>query len=136
PSGGNDTACPPRQCHCRASFGGRVANEDVKDIARKYYLEYGGQDICDEGRLLEREPTVDAVQLSGKWEGGATQLSRLLRSIWKQPCFAAVSVAVQGQLTTKYISNVSRDKIIRVLNDLTTLSTFFEENKPFIEGLT
>jgi nuclear pore complex protein Nup155 len=37
---------------------------------------------------------------------------------------------------TKYISNVSRDKIIRVLNDLTTLNAFFEENKPFIEGLT
>lgn len=37
---------------------------------------------------------------------------------------------------TKYISNVPRDRIIRILNDLTTLNAFFEENKPFIEGLT
>jgi nuclear pore complex protein Nup155 len=43
---------------------------------------------------------------------------------------------VQGQSTVKFLSNVARDKVVKVLNDLSTLSTFFEENKPFIEGLT
>ena len=136
PSGSNVTAAPARQWHGRASFGGRVADEDVKDIARKCYLEFGGRAVCDEGRLLGREPTVDAVQLSGRWEGGVTYLSRLLRSVWKLSCFTTVAVAVQGQAMTKYISNVPRDRIIRILNDLTTLNAFFEENKPFIEGLT
>lgn len=129
------TASPARQWG-RASFGGRVADEDVKDIARKCFLEFGGRAVCDEGRLLGREPTIDAVQLSGRWEGGVTYLSRLLRPIWKLNCFTNVVVVVQGQTAAKYLSNVPRDRIIRVLNDLTTLHTFFEENKPFIEGLT
>jgi nuclear pore complex protein Nup155 len=132
------TASPARQWHGRSSFGGtpRVVDEDVKDIARKCYLEFGGRAVCDEGRLLGREPTIDAVQLSGRWEGAVTYLSRLLRPVWKLNCFTNVVSIVQGQSVTKYLSNVARDKIIRVLNDLTTLKTFFEENKPFIEGLT
>jgi nuclear pore complex protein Nup155 len=132
------TASPVRQWHGRSSFGGvgRVADEDVKDIARKCFLEFGGRAVCDEGRLLGREPTIDAVQLSGRWEGGITYLSRLLRSIWKLNCFTNTVTVVQGQSITKYMSNISRDKIIRVLIDLTTLNTFFEENKLFIEGLT
>ena len=137
--GGAGTASPARQWHGRSSFGGgagRVADEDVKDIARKCYLEFGGRAVCDEGRLLGREPTIDAVQLSGRWEGAVTYLSRLLRSVWKINCFTNVVVLVQGQGMTKYLSNIPRDKVIRVLNDLSTLNTFFEENKPFIEGLT
>ena len=138
--GGGTTTSPARQWHGRSSFGGagsgRVADEDVKDIARKCYLEFGGRAVCDEGRLLGREPTIDAVQLSGRWEGAVMYLSRILRSVWKVNCFTNVVTIVQGQSITKYISNVPRDKIIRVLNDLTTLNTFFEENKPHIEGLT
>ena len=140
-SGSGTTASPARQWHGRSSFGGsggggRVADEDVKDIARKCFLEFGGRAVCDEGRLLGREPTIDAVQLSGRWEGGVMYLSRILRSVWKLNCFTNVVTIVQGQSITKYLSNIPRDKIIRVLNDLTTLNAFFDENKPFIEGLT
>ena len=140
-SASGTTASPARQWHGRSSFGGsggggRVADEDVKDIARKCFLEFGGRAVCDEGRLLGREPIVDAVQLSGRWEGGVMYLSRILRSVWKLNCFTNVVTIAQGQSITKYLSNIARDEIIRVLNDLTTLSTFFEENKPFIEGLT
>jgi nuclear pore complex protein Nup155 len=131
------TTSPARQWHGRSSFGvGRVADEDVKDIARKCFLEFGGRAVCDEGRLLGREPTIDAVQLSGRWEGGVMYLSRILRSIWKSNCFTNTVTVVQGQSVTKYLSNIPREKIIRVLTDLTTLKTFFEENKSFIEGLT
>jgi len=135
-AGSGTSASPARQWHGRASFGGRVADEDVNDVARKCYLEFGGRAICDEGRLLGREPTIDAVQLSGRYEGGVTYLSRLVRSLWKLNCFTNVVTVVQGQSVTKYLSNVSREKIVRLLNDLTALYTFFEENKPFIEGLT
>lgn len=135
--GSGGVISPVRQWHGRTSFGGRVADEDVRDIARKCYMEFGGRAVCDEGRLLGREPTIDAVQLSGRWEGGVTYLSRLLRSIWKVGCFTMVTTVVQGVgAVPKYLSNVPRDRIVRVLNDLTTLATFFEENKPFIEGLT
>jgi len=135
---GGINASPARHWHSRPSFGsgGRVADEDVRDIARKCYLEFGGRAVCDEGRLLGREPTIDAVQLSGRWEGAVLYLSRLLRSVWRQNCFTNVVSVVQGQSVTKYLSNVARDKIVKILDDLTTLSTFFEENKPFIEGLT
>jgi nuclear pore complex protein Nup155 len=133
PSG---TQTPARQWHGRSSFGARVADDDVKDIARKCYMEFGGRAVCDEGRLLGREPTIDAVQLSGRWEGGVTYLSRLLRLIWKMPCFTMVTSIVQGVAVSKYLSNVPRERIVRILNDLSALSTFFEENKPFIEGLT
>ena len=123
--------------HGRTSFGGRVVDEDVKDIARKCFMEFGGRAICDEGRLLGREPTIDAVQLSGRWEGGVLYLCRLLRLIWKTNCFTNVVKTSPGQASyTKYLSNVPREKIVRVLNDLTSLNNFFEENKPFIEGLT
>ena len=140
-SGSGTTASPARQWHGRSSFGGsggggRIADDDVKDIARKCFLEFGGRAVCDEGRLLGREPTIDAVQLSGRWEGSVIYLSRILRSTWKVNCFTNVVTIVQGQSVTKYLSNIPREKIIRVLNDLTTLNTFFEENKPFIEGLT
>lgn len=137
---GGSTASPSaRQWHGRSSFGGgggRIADEEVKDIARKCFLEFGGRAVCDEGRLLGGEPSVDAVQLSGRWEGGVTYLARLLRSLWKSSCFTNVVTVTQGQSKTKYLSNVPREKIIRVLNDLTALNTFFDENKPFIEGLT
>ena len=139
PSTGSATpVSPARQWHGRTSFGGvgRVADEDVKDIARKCYLEFGGRAVCDEGRLLGREPTIDAVQLSGRWEGGVMYLSRLLRPIWKIGCFINKVKVVQGQSVTTYFSNVAREAIIKVLYDLTTLNTFFKENKPFIEGLT
>ena len=63
-------------------------------------------------------------------------LSRLLRLIWKMNCFTNIVTIVQGQSVTKYLSNVPQEKAIRVLNDLTALNRFFEENKPFIEGLT
>lgn len=135
PTGGTQ-ASPARQWHGRASFGGRVADEDVKDIARKCYMEFGGRAVCDEGRLLGREPTIDAVQLSGRWEGGVAYLSRLLRSIWKSACFTMVTNVVQGGVVTKYLSNVPRERVVRILNELTALATFFEENKPFIEGLS
>jgi len=135
-AGSGTSTSPARQWHGRASFGGRVADEDVNDVARKCYLEFGGRAICDEGRLLGREPTIDAVQLSGRYEGGVTYLSRLVRSLWKLNCFTNVVTVVQGQSVTKYLSNVSREKIVRLLNDLTALYNFFEENKPFIEGLT
>lgn len=127
---------PGRQWHGRSSFGGRVADDDVKDIARKCYLEFGGRAVLDEGKLLGREPNIDSVQLSGRWEGGATYLCRLLRPIWRLNCFTNVVSVIQGQSVTKYLSNVSKEKISRVLNDLTSLKLFFEENKPFIEGLT
>jgi nuclear pore complex protein Nup155 len=121
----------------RTSFGGRVGvEEDIKDVARKCYMEFGGRAVCDEGRLLGREPTVDAVQLSGRWEGGVVYLCRLLRTLWGANCFTTVVSKVGSVTRTKYQSNVPREKIIRVLNHLTTLNTFFEENKPFIEGLT
>jgi len=135
---GGINASPARHWHGRPSFGsgGRVADEDVRDIARKCYLEFGGRAVCDEGRLLGRDPTIEAVQLSGRWEGAVLYLSRLLRSVWKQNCFTNVVSVVKGQSVTKYLSNVAREKIVKILDDLTTLSTFFEENKPFIEGLT
>jgi nuclear pore complex protein Nup155 len=132
-----NTTSPARQW-TRSSFGGntRVADEDVKEIARKCYLEFGGRAICDEGRLLGREPTIESVSLSGRWEGCVTFTSRLLRPIWKINCFTSVVNVVPGQSITKYVSNVSREKIVKVLNDLSSLNGFFEENKPFIEGLT
>lgn len=124
-----------------SSYGAKLSASEVLDTSRRYFIEFGGKAFVDENqnRAFAQDgtvmtPTLDMVRLSGRHDGLALYVSRLLSSFWRSPIIRAVSGAPVRRID--YIANLPPSTIVNVQGKLISLSEFLETNKNFIEGLS
>src|SRR5690606_12724857 len=64
----------------------RITDVELVELARRYFIEFGGKpradDVVFDNNTL---PTLDTIKLSGRHDGIALYISRIVRSIWKSP---------------------------------------------------
>ena len=111
----------------RSSFGISAQEVDISEIAKRYYIEVGGKAMLDDRFTA----SLDSVRLSGRFDGLATYLARLLLPIWN----TKVVKEVKNKQQTTYVSRVPFGTLQSILSDLNLLYDFLEINRPLIEGL-
>src|SRR5690606_20422001 len=77
-------------------------------------------------------PSLDSIRLSGRYEGIATYIARIVRSIWKAHI---VIRSGSPQTGITHSANIGRDKLRTVQEQLVRLQAFLDENRNFIDGL-
>lgn len=114
----------------------RITDVEVCDLARKYFIEFGGKprtesvyDSYDSSVL----PGLDNIKVSGRAEGIALYISRIVRSIWKAPMIVEGRGATGG---VSYATNVQIAKLKSIQEQLVRLSDFLQTNRSFIVGLS
>ncbi|EON68234.1 hypothetical protein W97_07492 [Coniosporium apollinis CBS 100218] len=113
--------------------GTQVADNDVLEHARRIFIEHGGKATINENSLLDQGASaVDRVQPSPRHDGLALYISRLVRSVWKEPILKEAVTPTGGLTVTP---TVPLDKLRKVQHDLTRLQEFLDANKTFIDGL-
>lgn len=124
-----------------ATYGSKLSSSEVQETSRKYFIEFGGKAFVDENqnRNFSRDgsataPTIDMIKLSGRHDGIALYMSRLVVSFWKSPVFKQVSGAPQRRID--YVSGLPASYLKVVQSRIVALQQFLETNKNFIEGLS
>lgn len=114
----------------------RITDVEVCDLARKYFIEFGGKprtesvyDSYDSSVL----PGLDNIKVSGRAEGIALYISRIVRSIWKAPMIVEGRGATGG---VSYATNIQIAKLKSIQEQLVRLSDFLQTNRSFIVGLS
>ncbi|KAK1749525.1 Non-repetitive/WGA-negative nucleoporin C-terminal-domain-containing protein, partial [Echria macrotheca] len=108
---------------------GRAADQQTEDLARKVFVDFGGQP-----RLAETDGdkiTADSVELSSRHDALALYLTRLIRMLWKSK---VVTVKVE-KAAFVVTSTISRTKLTAVQENVERLRNFLEANKGVIQGL-
>ncbi|KAH0608129.1 uncharacterized protein H6S33_002181 [Morchella sextelata] len=112
----------------------RITDVEVCDLARKYFIEFGGKprtesvyDSYDQSAL----PSLDNIKVSGRAEGIALYISRIVRSIWK-----SVMIVEAPGPAPMYKSNVPIPKLKGIQEQLVRLAKFLQTNRSFIVGLS
>lgn len=127
-----------------------IGATDERELATKVYIEAGGKPhlkVDDENTYSLTNVTApssggksgdggeDIVRLSGRFDGLATHLSRILREIWSKNVFIFTDNKVDGGKGTFKLS-VSRSSLEMVQIGLFEVSEFLERNRAFIDGLS
>lgn len=122
------------------SYGSKLSASEVQDTSRKYFIEFGGKAFVDENQNIAfsqdgsaTAPTLDMVRLSGRHDGIALYVSRLVGSFWKVPIVKQVSGAPVRRID--FVSTLSGSLITSVQSRMVALQQFLDTNKNFIEGL-
>ncbi|KAF8437373.1 Non-repetitive/WGA-negative nucleoporin C-terminal-domain-containing protein [Terfezia claveryi] len=113
--------------------GGRITDQEVCDLARKFYIDFGGKPRAESTYDGANVTTLDNVRLSGRHEGLALYVSRVVRSIWREPIIKENKTP--GGITT-HKSIISTAALEAVQEQLQRLAKFLLDNKSFIEGLS
>ncbi len=113
----------------------RLGNVEVIDLARRYYIEFGGRPLLTDTHIASGTvPNLDHVTLSGRYDGLSLYLSRVVRSVWK-----TTVIRMSSDPTTKSIifsCSVSNATLINIQQILVSLSDFLKDNANYIEGLS
>lgn len=124
-----------------ASYGSKLSSSEVQETSRKYFIEFGGKAFVDENqnRVFSKDggvtaPTLDMIKLSGRHDGIALYVSRLVVSFWKLPIVKQVSGAPQRKFD--FVSSLPSAYITIVQSRIVALQQFLDSNKNFIEGLS
>lgn len=122
------------------AYGSTLSPQEIQDTSRKYFIEFGGKAFVDENqnRAFAQDgsatiPTLDMVRLSGRHDGIALYVSRLIGSFWKVPIIRQVSGAPARAVD--YISSLPATTLSNIQSKLVALEQFLDTNKNFIEGL-
>jgi nuclear pore complex protein Nup155 len=109
-----------------------VADNEVKNYARRAFTEHGGKPDISEV-LDAAQAQQDSVRPSPRAQALALYVSRIVRSAWS----AKVIITQQtpaGGLATK--PTISIGKLNDISRSLMNLKSFLEANKPYIAGLS
>ncbi|WBW73527.1 nucleoporin, WD repeat Nup155 [Schizosaccharomyces osmophilus] len=120
-----------------ANFAGpttKLTQADLLEIAKKYFIEFGGKAFIDQSRYNNQydASSYELVRLSGCHDGLASSISRLLRTVWKKPVMLTVP---NSKKRVDYAPSFKADELLKIQSGLLSLSSFLESNKSFIEGL-
>jgi len=114
-------------------FASSITDVEVHDLARKYFIEFGGKPRADNVYDASALPSLDSIKVSGRAEGLSLYISRIVRSIWKAWIITDVRTPGGG---LEYVSSVPVPKLREIQDKLVRLLTFLHENKSFIVGLS
>jgi nuclear pore complex protein Nup155 len=118
---------------CRTS----VASFQVREQATKIFIEMGGRphlNIDDESTFRAASTTLageDTVRLSGRFDGLATYLARIVRGLWGSRVFKVIN---NGDRKLFSLSN-DRKPLEAIQLNLVEISEFLNRNRAFIDGL-
>ncbi|EEB07656.1 nucleoporin Nup157/170 [Schizosaccharomyces japonicus yFS275] len=113
-------------------FGSSKSTQpELIDIAKKYYIEFGGKTFIDQSRYNSQQdvPSLEFVRLSGRHDGLASCISRLVRWFWGQP----VVTREDGKNVFKL--NADTSLLLTVQSHLLSLYYFLDISRNHIEGL-
>ena len=113
--------------------GGRITDKEVVDLARKFFIDFGGKPRAENVYDASTLPSLDSVKLSGRHDGIALYITRIIRSIWKTQIITENKMP--GGIIT-HSSTVSIAKLLSIQEQLCGLGKFLEDNKSFIDGLS
>lgn len=112
----------------------KITDPVVLEFARKAFIEHGGKPYVNENQMMDHSiPIIDTVRPSPRHEGLALYVTRLIRSIWKQPILQEILSPATGLVV---LPAVSLGKLQAISQDLLALKEFLDSNKSFIDGLT
>ncbi|KAF2431561.1 non-repetitive nucleoporin [Tothia fuscella] len=111
-----------------------ITDRDVIELARRAFIEQGGKATLNE--YNDPGPggsMVDNVQPSPRYHGLMLYVSRLVRSLWKEPLMKEESTPTGG---LKITPTITMEKLRAVQGNLGDLQKFLNEKSKYIEGLT
>jgi nuclear pore complex protein Nup155 len=110
-----------------------TTDPDVTENARRAFIEHGGKPTLNEyNDLGAGGSTVGNVMPSPRANGLMLYVSRLVRSLWREPLLKETSTPTGGLSITP---TVPIPKLQSTQQNLTKLKEFLDGNKSFIEGL-
>ncbi|KAG5513990.1 hypothetical protein PMAC_000612 [Pneumocystis sp. 'macacae'] len=133
-----DTVSQPDEYYNTKYFSNRnnvLADSDVIEVARKYYIEFGGKPFTKQTQYKFGQETLDLdnVQLSGRHDGLVIYIARSIEELWKKPF---IKHTINKKLSIKtYSSNFPPSTLLRIRSEFITLLEFFDNNKSYIKGL-
>lgn len=110
-----------------------ITDVEVHDLARKYFIEFGGKPRAENVFDASALPSLDNIKVSGRAEGLILYISRIIRSIWHAFIVDEVRTPAGG---LEYKTGVPVPKLQSIQEKLVRLATFLEKNKSFIVGLS
>jgi nuclear pore complex protein Nup155 len=117
------------------SYSSKLSASEVLETSRRYFIEFGGKAFVDENQHRNFAdagqaslPTLDMVRLSGRHDGVALYVARIVGSFWKLPILKQAAPA-------DFVSTLSQATLQTVQNRIISLRQFLEANKHAIEGL-
>lgn len=111
----------------------RLTDLEVYELARKYYIEFGGKPSSDGFYDPSTIPSLDNIRHSGRAEGLIFYVSRIIRNIWTSYVVTATGLPGGG---VTYSSTVDIGKLKAIQTQLVRVSSFLSENKNYISGLS
>ena len=115
-----------------SQFPSNLTDVEVHELARKYFIEFGGKPRADNVYDAAALPSLDSIKLSGRAEGLTIYTSRIVRSMWKSWIISQKNTPGGG---VEYVSTVPIPKLREIQERLVRLLAFLSENKSFILGL-
>ncbi|KTW30323.1 hypothetical protein T552_00796 [Pneumocystis carinii B80] len=120
---------------CYQNRNNILTDSDIVEIARKYYIEFGGKPYTKQMQYKFGQETsdLDNVQLSGRHDGLVIYIARNIVELWKKPF---IKLTINKKLSKKiYSSNISSSTLLRIRSEFVTLHEFLDNNKSYIKGL-
>ncbi|KAI5788369.1 Non-repetitive/WGA-negative nucleoporin C-terminal-domain-containing protein [Geopyxis carbonaria] len=111
----------------------RVTDVEVHELARKYFIEFGGKPRADNVFDAAALPSLDSIKISGRAEGLALYISRIIRPIWNTLIINEAPTPTGG---ITYSSSMPSAKLKHLQEQLIRLASFLQENRSFIVGLS
>ncbi|KAA8902246.1 Non-repetitive/WGA-negative nucleoporin C-terminal-domain-containing protein [Sphaerosporella brunnea] len=111
----------------------RISDVEIQDLARKYYIEYGGKPRADNVYDASTLPSLDSIKVSARAEGLQLYVARIVRSIWKAWIISESRTPGGG---LEYVSSVPTEKLRTIQEQLLRLDNFLRTNRSFIVGLS
>lgn len=116
---GADAASSQSNGRLSSSLGGNPSS-DVSNNAKRLFYEFGGRPMRIERGYGQLGQTTSQMFFSGRHEGLAIFLARLLRPIWSQKITVNLGVG-------KQVSNVPEATLVSVQRELAALKAFLEK---------
>ncbi|CCJ29602.1 unnamed protein product, partial [Pneumocystis jirovecii] len=133
-----DTISQPDEYYNTKYFSNRnniLADSDIIEIARKYYIEFGGKPFTKQTQYKFGQEVLDLdnVQLSARHDGLVIYIARSIGELWKKPF---IKHTINKKLSIKtYSSNFPTTTLLRIRSEFVTLLEFLDNNKSYIKGL-
>jgi nuclear pore complex protein Nup155 len=115
------------------ALAARISDLEIQDLARKYYIEYGGRPTADNVYDASALPSLDSIKVSARAQGLQLYVARIVRSIWKAWIISESRTPAGG---LEYVPSVPTEKLRNIQEQLLRLDNFLRANKSFIVGLS
>ncbi|KAK9465353.1 Nup133 N terminal like-domain-containing protein [Lipomyces arxii] len=107
---------------------------EAREAARRAYIEYGGKAHLRDENYGSVALSFENVRLSGRFDGLATYISRIVRAIWRIPILKVTASGPNGRKS--YASSIALGQLTKYSSTLIEVFSFLEQNRNYIDGLS